>query len=198
MANIEILNYIIITIGAVFFYHKAIDAIRLKAQYKLYAVRDELIYLVASGSLREEDAVFNFYYKRINALLAQTPNVGLDDLLQYIFNYKNNNNDFEKQILKAKKDADEILDNPSMKKEEVRIAIAQYYLALNDLILAHSSITRMVYLIGRHLNGVFINKIGEKLLSLLGKKGSYRAYKAARFAECEANEISGGQVHACA
>jgi len=47
-----------------------------KAQaYRLFAVRDQLIYLVATGKLREQDVVFQIFYKAINYFVNETKNV---------------------------------------------------------------------------------------------------------------------------
>ena len=57
-----IFHTILFLVFVVFFYLKFIESQRLKASFKLYEIRDQLVYLVANEVLNEEDIVFNYYY----------------------------------------------------------------------------------------------------------------------------------------
>jgi hypothetical protein len=51
-----------------------------KYSYKLYALRDELIYLVAAGELREDSFMFKVFYKVINQSISD-----IEDLTRWSF-----------------------------------------------------------------------------------------------------------------
>jgi hypothetical protein len=46
-------------------------------KYKLYAVRDRLIYLVATGMIQEDDHVFQRFYKAVNCYIEGTERINL-------------------------------------------------------------------------------------------------------------------------
>lgn len=46
---------------------------RKTRRYKLFAVRDELIWLVAQGAIREDDSAFRYLYEMLNAVIPAKP-----------------------------------------------------------------------------------------------------------------------------
>src|SRR5207244_6657296 len=46
-------------------------------KYRLYRVRDDLVYLVASGKLREDDFVFQTFYRAANHFVRATDTINL-------------------------------------------------------------------------------------------------------------------------
>jgi len=142
-------SIVFIAIGLVFaflFQHLKNGAIRKSASYKLYAVRDELICLVAEGKLEEKGRIFEYYYKRINMLLELAPNVGLDDSIE-AFLYLKNSKNFEQSLKEANRRAEEMLGLVANESKEVSNVIAEFYAASKNMMLAHSSILRMAYLL---------------------------------------------------
>lgn len=121
-------------------------AIRKAASFQLYAVRDELICLVAEDKLDENGKIFQYYYKRINRILELAPNVGLDDSIE-AFLYLKKNKDFEKSLAEANKRAEEMLELVKREDECVSNVIADYYSASKNMMLAHSSFIKIIYLL---------------------------------------------------
>jgi hypothetical protein len=117
---------------------------RKKACFKMYAVRDSLILLVAENKLNEDSKVFQYYYKRVNSLLAHAPNIGMDDVAQSLI--KTSNGDFEKALKKSENELKEILKLREVESPEVREVISQYYSVSRFMIFAHSNLLRLVYI----------------------------------------------------
>ncbi len=189
--NVYYLHSAIFFAAVLYFYIKYISLQRERAKFNLYKVRDDLVYLVASGVIEETDPVFSYYYKRINSILSMAPNVGIDDLLNVMFNDSKN---FERSISKAKKEVDKILSSSSAKKDEVRQVIERYYSGIKLMMLSHSNLLRIIFLLTK--NASPIKQISEAIILLLDKiiptSNSIRgAYQVAKFAEREVCELQG-------
>ena len=110
----------------------------------MYAVRDELVFLVAQDKIQEHSRVFQYYYKRINILLQQAPNIGLDDMVnQLLISKQNSKLDLEQ----TKLEVEELLQLKELECEEIRAAIQDYYEVSKEMILAHSSYINLLFLI---------------------------------------------------
>lgn len=121
-------------------------AYRKKMVFKMYAVRDDFILSVAKGQLTEDSKVFQYYYKRINLLLQEAPNIGVDDMIKKMMVLKKGGKSTAPNFEKAQKEAESILKQKELEIDEVRTAVKNYYLVSNDMIFAHSSLTNMVFL----------------------------------------------------
>lgn len=166
---------------AALFRHLKNGAIRKEASYKLYAVRDDLICLVAEDKLSENSRIFEYYYKRINLLLESAPNVGLDDAMNG-FLFLQNSKSFDHSLKEAKRRADEMLSLVENESDEVSEVIASYYSASKFMMLAHSSIVRMIYI-------AFVKLPFKQLVKQIVPSSTYRIIKAVIFAENEANQF---------
>ena len=139
--------FILVGMGlAILFHHLKNISIRKAASYKLYAVRDELICLVAEGKLEEKGRIFQYYYKRINRLLELAPDVGLDNAIE-AFLFLQNSKGFDQSLNEANRRADEMLELVQTEGKEVGDVIADYYAASKNMMLAHSSFLRLIYLL---------------------------------------------------
>lgn len=156
-------------------------AIRKSASYKLYAVRDDLICLVAENKLAENNRIFQYYYNRINLLLESAPNVGLDDAMDG-FLYLQNSKSFEQSLEEAQRRADEMLKLVENESEEVSAVISNYYSASKGMMLAHSSLVRILYIAS-------VKYALPKLLKKLVPKDTCEALKTVYFADNEANQF---------
>lgn len=142
--------------------------VRMKASFNLYRVRDRFVLLVAKGVLPEESRAFKHYYGRINGLLTAAPNVGLDDILETIFR-KMKPGEFDAVLSKAREQAKQMLEDPVMQRADVRDVVADYYRALNMMILSHSSIVRVLYLLSHRFattvvpNGILCGQVRRGL-----------------------------------
>lgn len=166
---------------ASFLYYLKNKVSRKSASYKLYAVRDELICLVAENKLSENGRIFQYYYKRINILLEQAPNVGLDDAM-HSFLYLNSSSSFEKSLEEAERRASEMLKLVEKESEEVSELIANYYMASKCMILAHSNIVRMIYILS-------VKYALNNLIKNIVTKGTCQALKIVTFAEKEERQF---------
>ena len=180
--NAYYLHVTIFIVAAVFFYGRFIAAQRERASFQMYKVRDEFIYLVASGVMTETDPVFTYYYKRINSVLSMAPNVGVDDLLNALFNSPKN---FDKALEKSRKEAKWILASDSAKTDEVKQTIETYYLGIKHMMLSHSGILRIVFLFTKNFNP--LKMLFERFTS---QSNPIRgAYIVTEYAEKEAYEL---------
>jgi len=166
---------------ALFFRHLKTAATQKAAAFQLYAVRDELICLVAEKKLSEDSRLFQYYYKRINRLLALVPNVGLDNTME-AFLYLKNSKSFQHSLNEANRRADEMLKLVEEESEEVSTIISNYYAASKCLMLAHSSVLRMLYI------ALVKTPINNSLKSFV-PKATYAALKTVSFADEEANRF---------
>lgn len=148
---------VLIVIGAYFWHMKTQ---RLQACYNLYQVRDALVLLVARGVLPEDSRVFKHYYERINILLAVAPKVGIDDMLEQIFN-KVSPEEFDATLNAARRQAKQMEADPLMKHDDVRQVVADYYIAIRALILSHSSLLKAAYVVSRHLSHAAVARGGR-------------------------------------
>jgi hypothetical protein len=147
--NAYYLHVAIFMAAIVYFYHKFVLAQRENASFKMYKVRDEFVYLVASDVMTETDPVFSYYYKRINSILAMAPNIGIDDVLHAIFN---NASDIDRAIEKTRKEVEKIMSSPSAQNEDVKRAMESYYICIKQMMLSHSSILRIIFILAKRFN----------------------------------------------
>jgi len=154
---------------------------RKAACFALYKVRDDLVCLVAEGKLREDSAVFEHYYERANTFLAAAPNVGFDHMLEALIAMRKNR-DFKQGIQAAKKKIAEIQKLPEMQDEEVRKVISDYYAAVAQVMIAHSSLSRFVFLQLMH----------DSVLPVLDRWMPHlsRVVRLAKFAKEESSALS--------
>jgi hypothetical protein len=119
---------------------------RKSASFKLYAVRDDLIDLVAQNRLSEKSEVFSYYYRNLNIVLERAPNVGIDDAMDILLR-KSRSSNTEKSLAEANRNAERMLQLVKNEDEAVSLVIADYYAALRAMILAHSSYLRFLYIV---------------------------------------------------
>lgn len=166
---------------AIVFHHLKSGAIRKEASYKLYSVRDDLICLVAEGKLEESNRIFEYYYKRINLLLEKAPNVGLDDAMNG-FLYLQSSRDFEHSLKEAKRRAEEMLALVENEPPEVSEVISNYYSASKFMMLAHSSLVRMIYI-------ALVKSPCKRFAKKIIPEQASRIIKAVNFADNEAHQF---------
>jgi hypothetical protein len=192
MSDLLIAFSILVIIFAIFINTLRVKAYRKSVIFKMFAVRDELIALVAAEKLSQKGEVFQYYYKRINALLSAAPNVGVDDVLSAMLKAKSENqeSEFENSMEVAKSEASTMLELIKDEDAEVGKVISSYYEVSRKLIVSHSSITRIV--------SIFIIRIAA--LKLAGYTSRLRVFvpndiknqvKVLDFANYEADKFAG-------
>ncbi|WP_447751594.1 hypothetical protein [Pseudomonas nicosulfuronedens] len=124
---------------------------RMKATYDMYAVRDKFVLLVANGVLNEDSPVFKHHYKRTNMLLQFAPNIGIDQAYKaFLFQTSNRKIDLKDAMEKAKEETDLILKSKELENPEISKAVEDYYSACMEMVLSHSSVTRLYYYAIKH------------------------------------------------
>lgn len=118
---------------------------RQRACFDLYAVRDELVCLVAEGRLHEDSVVFRHFYQRINDYLVSSPNVGYDDLLVKLLSLRPDN-DLDKSFVAARRSIAKVAASPEMGDPEVKRVVASYFDAVKRMTVAHSSLSRYLFI----------------------------------------------------
>jgi hypothetical protein len=143
---------------------------RRKATYSLFAVRDKFVLLAAKGELNEESHLFKYYYKRINMLLQAAPNIGLDDALKsFILKQSKTPKDLASTMEKAMQEATKVLQSKELENDEIANAVKLYYSTNKEMILSHSSITRLLYYAISHglVKNSFMKKVPVKFQKAL-------------------------------
>lgn len=130
---------------SVFFWLTKLRVVRKVASYQMYAVRDDLICLVATGKLKETDPVFEYYYTRVNRLLETAPNIGIDDALE-AFLFLKTRRGLEESLSEVVRKAEQIRKEVEGRDPEVCAVIARYYESNKRMIVAHSNFIRFLYL----------------------------------------------------
>lgn len=181
--DLFILHFAILFSALVFAYFWHVKTLRLKASFDLYRVRDKFILLVASGSLTEDDEVFKHFYNRINALLKTAPNVGIDDILQAVFCNFKSPEEFTATMEKVKNKVKKLHGSPAMQKPGVNVAVAEFYQAVQTMLLSHSSIVRLFYILSKKM-------MHDHLVQYLPQSRLRRGLDAVEYAEVEARSFA--------
>lgn len=154
---------------------------RRAACFALYRVRDNLVCLVAEGKLDESSRIFQYYYSRCNSILGAVPKVGFDHALESFISMRKNVS-FEEELQRNRKTISDLQKLPEMQLEEVRGAVADFYGAISQVMIAHSSLSRFFYLKLMH----------DSVLPLISRvmPDLSRHVRVAKFAADESNALS--------
>jgi hypothetical protein len=160
--NILILFISLALVLTIFFWRLKISASRKKTVFQLYAVRDNLISLVAEEKLNEESPVFKYYYRRVSRLLTLVPNVGIDCFLKEFLHLQHDRS-FNISLSNAHKSADKMMILvEEMNDEEISKVIADFYSSAKTLMLVHSSILKILYLVFKNIAWSGVDRIVSK------------------------------------
>lgn len=179
------LHAAILAVISVVTYRMHLGTLRLRARFNLFRVRDKFVMLVADGHLDEENLLFRHYYNRINGLLHQDKHVGIDDILQLIFR-KFKDGDFERIVEKSSRKAAMLAADPAAKNHDVCLAVADYYRAIELLILSHSSVLRTGWILSQHIAG----RVIARFFAPIAPSNVRRGWVAMNYAEKEAETFS--------
>jgi hypothetical protein len=103
-------------------------------------------------------------------VLQQEKPAGIDDLLQLVF-HKFKDEDFDRIIEQAKLQAKKLAEDPATSHPDVRSAIADYYAAMEMLILSHSSLLRAAWVISKHYFGASLTRLAAPVAPNRIKRG---------------------------
>lgn len=130
----------------VYTYSSLRNAQRIKSRFNMFAVRDNLVLLVAKGHLQEDSPVFDYFYQRINRILSDNKPMGYHDLLLAIAYIKTDRSNLRKAIAESFQQSQKILATEEAKTPETRKVIDAYYAGVSKILLAHSNFLRFAYL----------------------------------------------------
>ncbi len=139
-------------------------------KYRLYKVRDDLVYLVALDKLKETDHLFVLFYGLCNHLIKTTKeNLSLKGFVQAVSSADNNPAE-EKQLRK-------IVEELRKRDPEVSDVVSEFYGAVVDILLENSLALRSIF----HLKWLWsqaINRFRPVLIHLWPLQGkAYRIYR---------------------
>lgn len=108
-------------------------------KYKLYRVRDNLIYLVATNKLRDDDLVFNRLYKAVNYYINANDQITLRNFIEAAEKARTKGIDPAEE-----KNFNEIHLALRTRGAEVNDVANQYYSAMLDILIENSFLLRML------------------------------------------------------
>lgn len=130
----------------VYTYSSLRNAQRIKSRFNMFAVRDNLVLLVAKGHLQEDSPVFDYFYQRINRILSDNKPMGYHDLLLAVAYIKTDRSNLRKAIAESFQQSQKILAMEEAKTPETKKVIDAYYAGVSKILLAHSNFLRFAYL----------------------------------------------------
>ena len=148
------------------------DASRVQ-KYKLYKVRDDLIYLVATGKLQESDFVFESFYRAVNHFIKAAKDINLAVFVAAVQEAR------QKGLDPAEENKwKEIRKALESKDAEVRSAVIAFYHAVLEILVENSFLLRIMVRfkpVGEQLAkfGGWIRRIGIRQT----QRRAYRYYR---------------------
>jgi hypothetical protein len=108
-------------------------------KYRLYKVRDDLIYLVAQSKLAEEDHLFLLFYGLTNHLIKTTKeNLSLKSFVKALSNADNNPAD-EQQLIRI---AEELRNKND---PDILAVVSEFYVAVVTILIENSLTLRTLF-----------------------------------------------------
>jgi len=166
---------------AFFFQHLKNNSSQQAAARKVYAVRDELMRLVAKNKLQKDSSIFQYYYKQTNKILSLIPGITLEGTLDS-FLYLQDSKSLHQSLDDASMRAEQMLKLVEKESGQVSDVISNYYEASKDLILSHSSVLQMLYI------DIIKNRTNIPFKDFL-RESTKTALKTLRFADEEAQKF---------
>ena len=171
---------IIIGIGGVLYFHlrarrmfKLQDAIIQK--YRFYKVRDELICLVGSDQIEENDFVFQFFYEATNFVIKHTQILNLDSLMRTLEEARAAGIDPPAENVVKK-----VLTEVASKGTETRCVVNNFYEAVLQTIVQNSLTIRLAIKHPQLLRvAARTRKFFSATISVTPAYALYRRYKEA-------------------
>jgi len=121
--------------------------LRMTYVYPLFAVRDKLIYLLATGKLGEDDFLYQEIYKATNIIIQNSQELTLRRFVEAVVDAKNKGYDPSDERLERIIRELERLDD-----RQVNDAIVSFYKAVIDIFIWNSIVLRLVTIKWRMFN----------------------------------------------
>jgi len=146
-----------------------VDAVKVQ-KYQLYKVRDDLVYLIASGKVSERDFIFQMLYPAANYFITHIASINLKTVVRTLEDARTKGVDpaTEENMKRLKAELNRIKD------EDVIQAVVGFYQAIMEILVQNSWLLR---LITRHT--VFmsaITKFAQLTKKMRSRSTQRRAY----------------------
>jgi len=132
-------------------------------RYAMYAVRDQLILLVATGKLSEDSVLFQHYYKRSNDILRLTEKMHLEGLYQALISTQLS----EGRVAEHRERLRKVHDILNKADPEVKEVVQSYYSAIIELMMVNSNLFSFVKVVTGHR---LKQTLRDKMISWAEKK----------------------------
>ena len=149
-------------------------------RFRLFAVRDDLVFLIATEKIDRDNIAFRYYYENVNRTLALTETVHLEELINFIKGEKFSADNYSKY----KETMSDVFRAVNEGPDSFREAITQYYLTLREIILINSNFFVATYLALKHRR-----KLYERLLQMGVLRKEPKAVKAVEQLENECENM---------
>lgn len=172
--SLQVLLSIIVLLFVFFEKQKAKE---LRHKYHLYAVRDKLIYLVASGQLSEDHFLFQVFYGVTNRSIREVKELSLISFMRASVAAKS---DLQKQA------NEKLLDEIEKAPVATKAVIKEFFAAMMGIAIANNWILVLIVKLAAHGNR-WMGKISRlagifKILSpLRNQYDTYRYFENLRF-----------------
>lgn len=129
---ISVLALIVICYRLIVWYKLFFERRTLQNKYRLFAVRDKFVQLVAGDELKEDSWIFQTFYRSINRIVTHQHEFTLFKLLQVI---KNETSPADSQEFN-----DKLIMELRASSTGARKAVLHFYMAMTEIIIANSII----------------------------------------------------------
>lgn len=142
-------------------------------RYRLFKLRDDLIYLVAKGTIKEDDFIFQTFYDMTNTYIQHIHKFNLQEINKAMkkANEKGHlkkSDEFTERIIKE-------LDN---KDQEVKKVIQEFFSTMLDILVKNSLTLRFVIkLYSSNLTQSFIKKLKALTKIFVNQEAAFRNYQ---------------------
>lgn len=108
-------------------------------KYRLFKVRDDLIYAVASGRLNEDDEVFRYFYEVTNFYLGHTHRINLTIFVRAIEEARRRGID-----LSERQRIDSLMRALEQRDATVQATAKEFFRAMNEILYENSFLLRIL------------------------------------------------------
>lgn len=149
----------------IFVFVKALKIRREKQKFKLFAVRDKLLFLVATGKLSQDDRIFKVFYKAINSSINEIKGINPFSFIRASLTAKS------AVELEANK---KLLQEINEREREVKEVIGEFFHTYMEIMVSNSIVLAVILWLIK--NGLLIT---NSLIKLMPKreKDRYETYK---------------------
>ncbi|OFV98894.1 MAG: hypothetical protein A3H28_08620 [Acidobacteria bacterium RIFCSPLOWO2_02_FULL_61_28] len=120
---------------------ESIKAREMRHKYRLYAVRDKLIYLVAGGQLDETHFLFRVFYGATNRCIREVKELSLISFARASMTART---DLQNQV------TEKVITEIEMAPEETRAVINDFFVAMMEIAIANNWLLVLIIKLAEH------------------------------------------------